>query len=147
KDDFAPRVGFAWDPFGDGKTSVRAAAGTYFGTVSANEWNQTTDFQPFSARQQFNDVKSLTDPYGHLPGGVSPYPYTYSATNTVFLPNAAITGIDRSFHWPYTYQLNFSVQREITSDLSVTAAYVGNLGHAWPTLTDVNYPIYGPGAT
>ena len=143
----APRVGLAWDPMGDGKSSVRAAVGKFFGSISANEWNQTTDFQPFSARQTFTDVKSFTDPYANLPGGVSPYPYVYSATNTRFLPNAAITAISLDFQWPYTYQMNLSVQRQVTKDLSVTAAYVGALGHRWPTIRDVNYPVYGPGAT
>jgi hypothetical protein len=143
----APRLGIAWDPMGDGKTSVRAAFGTFFGSISANEWNQTTDFQPFSARQQFNDVKSLTDPYGNLPGGVSPYPYVFSPTNTRFLANAAITAISPNFVWPYTYQMNLSVQRQLSRELSVTAAYVGALGHKWPTIRDVNYPVYGPGAT
>jgi Carboxypeptidase regulatory-like domain/TonB dependent receptor len=143
----APRIGLAWDAMGDGKTSVRAAFGKFFGSISANEWNQTTDFQPFSARQTFTDVKSLTDPYANLPGGVSPYPYVYSATNTRFLPNAAITAISPDFQWPYTYQMNLSVQRQLTKDLSVTAAYVGTLGHRWPTIRDVNYPVYGPGAT
>ncbi len=147
KNNFAPRVGVAWDPLGDGKTSVRAAAGVFFGSISANEWNQSTDFQPFSARQQYTNVKSLTDPYGNFPGGVSPYPYIYSPTNPKLLRDAAITGIALDFRWPYTYQLNFSIQRQVTADLSVTAAYVGALGHAWPTIRDINYPIYGPGAT
>jgi hypothetical protein len=143
----APRVGLAWDPFGDGKTSVRAAFGLFYGSFSANEWNQTTDFQPFSARQQFNDVKSLTDPYGNLPGGVSPYPYVYDPSNTRFLANASVTTISTNAQSPYTYQLNLSIQRQLASDLSVTAAYVGALGHHWPTIRDLNYPIYGPGAT
>jgi len=147
KDNFAPRVGLAWDPKGDGKTSVRAGFGTFFGSISANEWNQTTDFQPFSARQTFTNVKSLTDPYGNLPGGVSPYPYVYNAAKPQFLQYAAITAISRDFEWPYTYQMNLSIQRQLASDLSVTAAYVGTLGHKWPTIIDVNYPVYGPGAT
>jgi hypothetical protein len=147
KNNLAPRIGLAWDPLGDGKTSVRAAVGTFFGSISANEWNQSSDFQPFSARQQFTDVRSLTDPYGNLPGGASPYPYVYSPSNTKFLANAAVTGIALDFQWPYTYQMNLSVQRQITSDLSVTAAYVGTLGHRWPTIRDYNYPVYGPGAT
>jgi hypothetical protein len=147
RNNFAPRIGLAWDPFGDGKTSVRAAGGVFYGSISANEWNQTTDFQPFSARQQFNNVRSLTDPYGNLPGGVSPYPYVYDPSNPQFLANASITSISTDFRWPYMYQLNFSVQRQLTSDLSVTAAYVGALGRRWPTIRDLNYPVYGPGAT
>lgn len=147
KNNVATRIGLAWDPFGDGKTSIRAAAGAFFGSISANEWNQSTDFQPFSARQNLTPVNTLTEPYNNLPGGVSPFPYVYSPTATRFLPNAAITGISLGFQWPYTYQMNFSVQRQLTSEVSVTAAYVGTLGHRWPTIRDVNYPVYGPGAT
>ncbi|RPJ57531.1 MAG: TonB-dependent receptor [Acidobacteria bacterium] len=147
KNNFAPRIGLAWDPFGDGRTSIRAAAGLFVGSISANEWNQTGDRQPFTARQQFNTVKSFTDPYGSLPGGVSPYPYVYDPANPKFLEYAAITGTAIDFQWPYTYQFNLSIQRQVTNDLSVTAAYVGANGYFWPTIRDYNYPVYGPGAT
>ena len=67
---FAPRFGLAWDPFGDGKTSVRAGAGVYYGSMGGNMANGTADRPPFTIRQQFTNVKSFTDPYGNLPGGV-----------------------------------------------------------------------------
>lgn len=146
KNNFAPRVGFAWDPFGDGKTSVRAAAGLFYGSISGNQWNSMMDRAPFTVRQQFNDVRSVTDPYGNVPGG-DPFPYVYSPTNTRWLANAGVTGIAMDFRWPYTYQMNFSVQREVARDLSVTAAYVGSLGHKLPFGRDVNHPYYQPGAT
>jgi hypothetical protein len=43
--------------------------------------------------------------------------------------------------------MNFSVQRQVLNDLSVEAAYVSSLGHKLPFQSDLNYPIYGPGAT
>ncbi|MCI0421325.1 MAG: TonB-dependent receptor, partial [Acidobacteria bacterium] len=147
KNNFAPRVGFAWDPFGDGKTSVRSAFGLFFGSIGGNEWNGSADRQPFSIRQRFNDVKSLSDPYGNLPGGVSPFPYVYSPTNPRFLLPASVGPISLDFRWPYNYQLNFSVQRQLTSDLTMTAAYVGAMGHKLPFKPDINYPIFRAGAT
>lgn len=144
---FAPRIGLAWDPFGNGQTSVRAAFGVFYGSISGNEWNSTADRLPFSARQQFNNVKSLTDPYGSLPGGVSPFPYSYDPKNPKLILPAAVSGASLDFAWPYTYQTNFSVERQVMKDVSVTAAYVGSLGRRLPFGQEVNYPVFGPGAT
>jgi hypothetical protein len=144
---FSPRLGLAWDPFGNGKTSIRAAAGLFYGSVSGNEWNSTSNFQPFAVRQQFPNVTSLTNPYGALPGGVSPFPYFYSPKNPGFIFPASIYGIAPDFKWPYTYQLNFSVERQIFKDLTVTAAYVGSLAHRLPFAIDLNYPYYNSTAT
>ncbi len=147
KNNFAPRIGLAWDPFGGGRTSIRAAFGVFYGSISGNEWNGVSDRQPFSIRQQFNEVKSLSDPYALLPGGISPYPYVYSPAKPKFIYPASVGPISLDFRWPYNYQMNFSVQRQVTSDLSVSAAYVGALGHKQPFKPDINYPVYRAGAT
>jgi len=143
---FSPRLGFAWDPIGDGKTSIRGAAGVFFGSVSGNEWNSTSNFQPFAVRQTFPSVKSLTDPYGNLPGGISPFPYSYNPASPRFITPASLFGIAPDFQWPYTYQLNFSIQRQM-KDVSITAAYVGALSHRLPFAVDINYPYYNSAAT
>lgn len=144
---FAPRLGLAWDPFGDGKTSIRVAAGVFYGSISSNNMNMTTDYQPFSARQTFANVKTFSDPYGNMPGG-SPFPITYDSKNPRFaLLPADVSTLAQNFHFPYTYQLNFSVQRELRSGVSVSASYVGALSHHLPFTTDKNYPIWNPTAT
>jgi hypothetical protein len=143
----SPRVGVAWDPAGDGRTAVRAGFGIFYGSVSGNEWNQTADNQPFTVRQQFNNPYTLTDPYRNLPGSASPYPYTFDPSAPRFLYPSAIYGPSVDFVMPYTYQGNVSVQREIFKSLSVNVAYVGSFGRKYPLSPDINYPVYGPGAT
>jgi hypothetical protein len=143
---FAPRFGLAWDPFGDGKTSIRAAAGIFYGSISSNNMNLTTDYQPFSARQTFANVKTLADPYGNMPGG-SPFPLNYDPKHPRFILPADVSALATNFHFPYTYQLNFSVQRQIRSDLSVTSAYVGSMTHHLPFSVERNYAAWTPGAT
>src|ERR1022692_4680135 len=144
---FSPRAGLAWDPSGNGKTSIRAGAGIFYGSISGNEWNSTSNYQPFAVREQFNTVQSLTNPYGLLPGGVSPFPYNYNPASPGFIFPAAIYGMAPNFKWPYTYQFNFSVQRQIVKDFTVTAAYVGSLGRRLPFAEDLNYPFYNSTAT
>jgi hypothetical protein len=139
---FSPRIGLAWDPFGNGKTSIRAAAGIFYGSLSGNNWNQPSNFEPFATRLTFTNTGSgkfgnggkLSDPYRGLTGG-NPFPY-----RGAYVAGGGIMGIATDFQWPYTYQLNFSVQRQIMRDLSVTTAYVGTLSHNLPFAQDVNYP-------
>jgi len=146
KHQIGPRLGLAWDPFGNGKTSIRAAAGIFYGSISGNEWNTPSNNQPFAIRQQFPNVQSLTNPYGSLVGG-DPYPYYYTPSAPRFIKPTAPYGILQNFVWPYTYQLNFSIQREVMKDLSVTASYVGSLAHRLPFAADINYPVFNSTAT
>jgi hypothetical protein len=149
----SPRVGLAWDPFGNGKTSVRAAGGIFYGSISGNEWNTMTNFEPFATRLTFTNTSaktssagvplgaSLSNPYNAFVGG-DPFPY-----KGTFVSGGGIFGISRNFQWPYSYQFNTSIQRQVTKDLSITAAYVGSLFHDLPFARDVNYPVLTPTAT
>jgi outer membrane receptor protein involved in Fe transport len=147
KNNISPRIGIAWDPFGDGKTAIRSAFGLFYGSVSGNLWNTSSDNQPFAIRQQFNDVKTLANVYGDLPGGLSPYPYNYSPGAPKFFQPAAISGISLDYTSPYSYQMNFSVARQVGRDMSFQAAYVGTLTHRIPIAADQNYPLLTANAT
>ena len=150
---FSPRLGFAWDPFGNGKTSIRGAAGLFYGSISGNEWNTMTNFQPFSTRLTFSNINpktnsagvplgaSLSNPYNAFVGG-NPFPY-----KGTFVTGGGVFAVAQDFKWPHSYQLNFSVQRQITNDLTVGAAYVGTISRNLPFGRDVNYPVLTPTAT
>jgi hypothetical protein len=152
----APRVGFAWDPWGDGKTAIRGAAGVFYGTTSGNEWNQPGNAAPFAIRQTFGPlggannagVNGITNIYstpGDFPstasgGGIFPYSFTPSAPK--FFPSSSIESIGTRSQYPYLYQINTSVQRQLPGNVSITAAYVGSLTHDVPTMIDGNYAPY-----
>jgi len=145
----SPRVGLAWDPFGDGKTAVRAAAGLFYGSVSGNEWNQPANAQPFAIRQTFNSITSLSNVYGNpasFPNG-DPFPYTYTPSNPRFLPAASVETLSKGSQWPLVYQINSSVQQQLPGGFTGTLAYVGTLSHDLPIMIDDNYAPYAPGAS
>jgi carboxypeptidase family protein len=150
---FSPRIGFAWDPLGDGKTSIRGAAGLFYGSISGNEWNTMTNFPPFSTRLTFSNINqktsstgvplgaTLSNPYNAFVGG-NPFPYTGT-----FITGGGLFPVASDFQWPYSYQFNFSIQRQVTRDLTVGAAYVGTSSHNLPFARDINYPVLTPTAT
>ena len=75
-DHISPRFGIAWDPFGDGKTSIRAAAGLFYGSISGNEWNTMTNFQPFSTRLTFSNTRQATNSSGVPLGATLSNPFS-----------------------------------------------------------------------
>jgi len=142
-----------WDPFGDGKTSIRAAGGVFYGSISGNEWNTMTNFQPWSTRLTFNNTgkgtsatgvplgASLANPYTGFVGGV---PFPYNGSYTV---GGGIFGVEQDFTWAHAYQTNVGIQRQIGTSMGVGAAYIGTFSRNLPFDRDVNYPVVNATAT
>jgi hypothetical protein len=148
----SPRIGIVWDPFGDGKTAIHAAGGLFYGSISGNEWNTTTNYQPWSTRLTFTNTNSKTSPSG-VPLGASlsnPYtaypggpPFPYQGT---FVTGGGLYGIAQDFSWPHAWQANFGVRRQI-GPLTLGAAYVGTFTRNLPFARDLNYPVATSTAT
>ncbi|WP_160114956.1 TonB-dependent receptor [Bryocella elongata] len=149
KDHLSPRLGLVYDPFGNGKTAIRAGAGMFFGSVSGNEWNQPGNAQPFAIRQTFQSITSFTNVYGNaasFPNG-DPFPYTYNPTSPRFLPAAAVEAIDPKYKWPVAYQVNAAVEQQMPWGISLQTAYVGNFVRHVADGIDANNPVYAAGAS
>jgi outer membrane receptor protein involved in Fe transport len=145
---FSPRVGFAYDPFKNGRTVFHGGAGLFFDTISGNEWMLSQNFQPFAVRETsaFTHVVSLQNIYStdcqDFAGCVSPFPYVYDKANPRYVSPASLVFVQKGMRWPYNTQANFGVQQQLTKDLAFSINYVGAFSRKIPLFIDQNAPIY-----
>lgn len=162
KNDWAPRIGFAWDPKGDGKTSLRGGFGVFYDVLKGEDSLQFNGQPPFFASAapafpnvgpgQSTDIPFFSDPFGPNSANVpNPFPSTPPPSNLNFL-SAGLLPINSSFaiyvvnphlRTPYTYQYNLSLQREIAPNTVVEVSYVGSSSHGLTGLQDINPFILG----
>jgi hypothetical protein len=145
----SPRLGFAYDPYGDGRTVIHGAAGLFFGGISGNQWEFPSNFAPYAVRNTYSKVVSLTHPYSgdptEFPTGTNPYPglsFSRASNSATFLPLNQIVAFDPNYRWPYSMQLNLGVQQQLTNSLAVSIYYVGSFNRKNPIYNDINGPQF-----
>jgi hypothetical protein len=128
---FAPTVGFNWDPFRDGKTSIRGGYAMTF----VNEDNVTAAENAIIGNNGLTATVNPVSQALRLSDGVPAVPTpafnpnrSYTQAMTDFGVTTAAYGIDPNLRTPYVNQFNFGIQRELGWDTAVEARYVGSLG-------------------
>jgi hypothetical protein len=136
-DKFLPRVGVVWDPFGDGKSTVRAAYGMYGDRNHMFYSNFMSQYAPFgntiAQSGGATNIVSIGNPWGTYPGG-NPIPFLqatgsigHASPNAPFFPTSSFT-IEQlqNYKAPYTNQWNLSFQRQFGTSWLFTANYLGS---------------------
>jgi Carboxypeptidase regulatory-like domain/TonB-dependent Receptor Plug Domain/TonB dependent receptor len=128
---FGPRVGFAYDLTGSGKTIVRGGFGTMYERIQGNDMYNAGPNVPFSTNINFSNVE-LGNPGSQLSNG-----QPLVAPITV----ASITGLDKvNNHLPVSYQYSVGVQRALSSRTVLALQYVGNQNRHQNAYLETNLP-------
>jgi hypothetical protein len=139
----APRFGFAWDVFGDGRTAVRGAYGIFYDTLNADVIAQETPPFTGSARNYFNGL--LSNPFGSIGQAAPPAYVDPSAFVFGFPINGAFGPIEDQLRSTYVQEFNLTLQREVMRDYAVSLAYVGRMGRKLIGNVPFNAAPYIPG--
>jgi hypothetical protein len=117
----APRIGFAFDPFGDGKWAIRGGYGIFYEHMNGNESN-TDLLEPYNDKTQTTTVSNNAS--GNLSGYASLTPALLEAGS----PPIIVGSIPNEATWPYTQEWHFDIQHEIAKGTVATVSYVGSAG-------------------
>jgi hypothetical protein len=149
---FAPRIGIAWDPFKDGKTTVRAGWGLFYNPIEQLVLEQFQGEPPFGGSSLISEGLFST-PFVSQSGSspdnltISPNPFNgilnpargSNVDWASFRPILLFGELQPKLRSQYTAQYNFGITRELTRDTVLSVGYVGSQGHRLLATRDINY--------
>jgi hypothetical protein len=133
---FAPRIGLAWDLTGEGKMVLRAGWGLFYDAFSQDFFVGQLPFNTFNPGPAYN------------PLGPSPILFSFSTVDVIrpgvpiftdFLDSDAFA-VDPKLRTPYVQNFNLNLQRELRKDIVFQVGYVGSLGTKLFRYRDINQP-------
>jgi hypothetical protein len=151
KNDFAPRLGFAWQPFRSTRTSVRGGVGVFYDILKGEDNLQFNGQPPFFSFASFTFPSTI---------GAGPYTFLKDPFTSTGNPNSfpskpvdhniniedtfgafgdgGVFFVDPHLRTPYAYQYNLNIQQELPGGMLMETGYVGTTSHKLTALVDVN---------
>jgi hypothetical protein len=145
---FAPRVGFAYDINGNGKSSIRGGFGMFYETSQVAVTNMPFNTNPFTfgVTLDVDQAGPFANPYG---GTVAdPFPAPPPGPSATFPGNPSVMTYD-PFHYKYqtpvNYDWNLTLEQQLTENLLFHVGYIGNHGSHGLETWELNPAVYTPG--
>ena len=145
--DFAPRVGFAYNLFGTGKTVVRGAYGLFYGFPEGLLYQRTDAMQPIDLYLNIPNPPQWDNVYTGYPGG-DPFPRGH-VTPSQFKSYSFLLPLSGGVLNPaskveYTQAYNFTIEQDLTHGFAMNVGYVGNHAEHVMASRQFNPAIYNP---
>ncbi len=155
---FAPRVGFAWDPFRNGKISLRGGYGMFYDAPISELTLQFLTAPPFGIQPNLFGIADITRPYSSPigpPDGSSPIPVPFpfqavkpgAPFDFTNIAPVGLTVMDPNFATPYSQQWNMQVEYQIIPNWLASVTYVGSTGTKLLYRNEQNPSVFTPTAT
>jgi len=143
---FAPRIGIAWDPWKNGKTTIRGGFGLFYNPIEQLVLEQFQGEPPFGGSSLLSEGLFNT-PFVSQDGNQSPNPFNgilnppagQAIDWSSFRPILLFGELEPHLRAQYTSQYNLGIQREIGKDLVLSVGYVGSQGHRLLATKDLNF--------